>query len=227
LTTKREVTEMTQQLTVYDENGVPIGMTFPKRARQLVSKQRALWHDDAHTAIRLLPEAKEEVPLGEYLGDDDMDESPAGSRSDDLLLYLAKRNVREKRNLTKHFVAFIAAWPAIIIFYEVIASNVQRRRLHSWWDSAEWHLDIIRNYVPEESIWAVDSLYFTGRSLINSLTHPIMYGIIGIMIAWGVWIFVRCVNWAIANDRGRAGKTKPDPVQVEYRRLKDMGAGKF
>jgi len=200
-------------------------MTFPKRARQLVSKQRALWHDDAHTAIRLLPEAKEEVPLGEYLDDDILGETDGASKSDDLLLYLARKNVREKRSLAKHFVAFIAALPTIVILYEVISRNL-RHPAYYMWNNLYPDVDTTVWRFSYGNTWAIMDMYAEGQDIFHSLTHPIMYGIIGIMIAWGVWIFVRCVN-AITNNRGYKGKTKPDPVQVEYQRLKSMGVEKF
>ena len=44
-----------QQIIVNDENHVKIGNTFPRRAKQLVSKQKAKWLDTAHTEIILMP----------------------------------------------------------------------------------------------------------------------------------------------------------------------------
>ena len=211
---------MVQQLTVYDENGAQIGMTFPKRARQLISKQRALWHDDTHNAIRLLPETKEEAPLDEYL-DDDMEETTGFMGSDDLLLYLAKKSVREKRNLIKHVLAYLATWPVIIIFYEIVISNT-RHPQHWQIGSINWQLDYIRHYMPYESLWAVNDIEWTMRSFSYSLTHPVMFVIIGAMVAWGGWILTRAVNRVITNYRGRAGRDKPDPVQLEYQRLKSI-----
>ena len=44
-----------QQIIVNDENHVRIGNTFPRRAKQLVSKQKAKWLDKEHTEIILTP----------------------------------------------------------------------------------------------------------------------------------------------------------------------------
>ena len=219
---------MVEQLTVYDENGAPIGMTFPKRARQLISKQRALWHDDTHTAIRLLPETKADTTAVEYqdLDDDDLEDTAGFMGSDDLLLYLAKKNVREKRNLIKHIIAYICAWPAIIIFYETIISNTRHRP--DWrLDGIMWQLDGLRQYVPYESMWMVTDVEWTMRSIVQNITHPLMFGIIGFMVAWGGWILSRVVKRVIMLRTARDGRVKPDPVQKEYQRLKDINAVKY
>ncbi|MCL2405302.1 MAG: hypothetical protein FWC92_07125 [Defluviitaleaceae bacterium] len=207
---------MIQQLAVYDESGTQIGMTFPKRARQLISKQRALWHDDTHTAIRLLPDTKVDTPLEEYLGDA-LDDTPGPSASNDLLLYLAKKNVREKRNLIKHILAYIAAWPVISVFYHLI--------IHGARHPAYWQM--------RRAIQALDQLNVAANprsrvedaimSLYNGLMHPMMYLIFGFMVAWGIFIIARIVNRVIASYRvGRVKKAKRDPVQIEFQRLKDM-----
>ena len=214
---------LVQQLAVYDESGAQIGMTFPKRARQLINKQRALWHDDTHTSIRLLPDSKEDAPMDEYL-DDDMDETPGPSGSDDLLLYLAKKNVREKRNLIKHIVVYIAALPLIAAFYEAIISNT--RHPLSWqWENRLWPLNEIRGYVPYESMWVLYDVEWAFQSAASILTHPIMYIIAGFMVAWGLWIITRVVNRAIMH-RARVHRAKFDPVQLEYQRLKNISSMK-
>jgi len=207
---------MVQQLTVYDENGTQIGMTFPKRARQLISKQRAFWHDDSHTAIRLIPEIKEDIPMEEYL--DDLDKPPMPTGSNDLLLYLAKKNVRDKRKLLKHFLAYIAAWPVIAIFYGAVV-NYTAHSTRMRWNNVMRTFEDARIYLPP---WRADNLERQMQTYFNNLTHPIMYIIIGVMIAWGVWILVRTVNHYSAARSRRLLKSKPDPVQVEYQRLKDM-----
>ena len=216
---------MVQQLAVYDESGTQVGMTFPKRARQLINKQRALWHNDTHTAIRLLPDIKEEALMDEYLNDDiDMDEPPSPTVSDDLLLYLAKKNVREKRNLSKHAVAFIAAWPLIGIFYAAViegARHPQHRRL----GTLRWQVDTLREYVSVDGMWILDDVSRWGQSLFeHHLTHPIMFMIFGAMIAWGAWIVTRAVKMRAATRHSHKRRYKPDPVQMEYQRLKDISA---
>ena len=217
---------MTHQLTVYDENGTHVGMTFPKRARQLVSKQRAVWHDDTHTAIKLLPEAKEEAPLGEYHDNDEIDEIPMSKASDDLLLYLAKRHVREKKNLTRHFIAFIIACIVVPLFYVAIIESTPHPQA---WRMIETNRQIntLRSNTRNIDLWRVDALERSVQAIFDNLVHPIMYVIVGVMVAWGVWVFVRYVSWAGKNKRGRNRKSKPDPVQVEFQRLKGLGVEKF
>ena len=215
-----------QQLAVYNESGVQVGMTFPKRARQLINKQRALWHDDTHTSIRLLPELKEEA-MDEYLNDElAIEEPPSSTATDDLLLYIARKNVREKRNFLKHLVAYVMAWPLFGLFFATVLENTrhpQHRRL----GHLNWNLERLGEYTSgvENAAWVVDDINRWGQSLFNNhLTHPMFYMIVGALIAWGVWIFVRAVNMRVATRIARERKHKPDPVQMEYKRLKDMGA---
>jgi len=217
---------MVQQVTVYDENGAAVGMTFPKRAKQLISKQRAVWHDETHTAVQLLAEAKDEVPISACLSDDDADEDVNTPASDDLLLYLAKRHVREKKSLTRHFGAFVVAWPVVGLFYSAIIHNTTHPQA---WRMREIgrQLATVRQQVGTVHWWRVDEVERSVQAIFDSLVHPIMYVIFGVMIAWGVWILTRCVIWAKKNKRGRGRKVKPDPVQVEFQRLKGLGAKEF
>ena len=213
---------MIKQLPVYDEHGTQIGMTFPKRARQLISKQRAVWYDDAHTAIQLVPETKIDIPLEEYL-DDNMEYEAEFTQSDDLLLYLARQNVKQKRLLIKHVIAYIASWPLVSLFYESILINTahssypQWRRVLQQFERVRWYL----------SATQVSSFEAELTRFFNNLSHPIIHVVIGAMVAWGIWILASAVKWFAARRRRRLYKTKADPVQLEYQRLKDRATMKF
>jgi len=52
-----------QQIIVNDANRVRVGSTFPRRAKQLVSKDRAAWLDQAHTEIILTSSKTEGVEM--------------------------------------------------------------------------------------------------------------------------------------------------------------------
>jgi len=217
---------MIQQLAVYDESGTQIGMTFPKRARQLINKQRALWNDDTHTSIRLVPDSAEDAP---GYPKDDRDGALVLSGSDDLLLYRAKKNVSEKRNLVKHVVAYIAIWPVILLFYAAILSRITHPAHAQVWDAIA-ALDDIRQYVPLGAMWSIYTAERHVHGIVNSLTHPFMYVIIGFMIAWAAWIIARVIKRIVTRiiiSRTFVRKAKPDPVQMEYQRLKDMSAMKY
>ena len=216
---------MVDQLAVFDEKGTQIGMTFPKRARQLVSKQRAIWQDDAHTSIRLLPETKEEAAAMDEFLDDSFDESPGLSGSDDLLLYLARKNVKEKRNLNKHVGAYILAWPVVAIIYYAVFTNTRHSAYWQWRNNFPWALDELRFYLPEEGAWLADHLYWSMLPLVRDLNHPAWYFLVSAMLAWGIWIVASEVKRATRLRSSQMGKAKLDPVQLEYKRLKDMSSG--
>ena len=158
----------------------------------------------------------------EYI-DDTQDDTPDFARSDDLLLYLAKKNVQEKRNLTRHIIAYALAWPMIAMFYEAIISNTRHPQ---YWlmRNALRSLDNAANFLP---VARAEDIEQSILAFYNSLMHPLFYLIIGFMIAWSVWIIARVIKRVTMLKGRRVSKAKPDPVQVEYQRLKDMGAVKF
>ena len=46
---------MENKVALYNSNGIKIGETYIRRARQLIRQQRAMWTDDTETAIRFAP----------------------------------------------------------------------------------------------------------------------------------------------------------------------------
>jgi len=55
---------MERKVILYNSNDIKIGETFPRRAQQLVRRQRAAWIDDGQTAIRFYPnmENMDDIP---------------------------------------------------------------------------------------------------------------------------------------------------------------------
>ena len=50
---------MEAKVMLYDADNIKVGETFHRRARQLVSQQRAEWLDESHTAIKFAPDTDE------------------------------------------------------------------------------------------------------------------------------------------------------------------------
>jgi len=147
--------------------------------------------------------------------------------ADALLLYKAKQNVKRRRNLIKHILAFIVAWPILAIFYASTISNTVHPR---WWSMSNrlQELNSLFQYLPEEHYWILDDLihnvswYFR-----NGHTPGIWYMLMGAMLAWGGWIAVRFISIAVLPlarklRSGVTKKEKPDPIMQEYNRLKNM-----
>ncbi|MCL2576134.1 MAG: hypothetical protein FWE33_06845 [Defluviitaleaceae bacterium] len=114
------------KITVYDANDERIGDTFSRRAKQLVLKNRAVWYDDGNLAIRLI---KEEKQMEIYPADngkiiDLREDAPTADDAENkLLMYLAKRNVRKRRNLIVH----ILAWIVTAFFVLVVTDGFSHR----------------------------------------------------------------------------------------------------
>ena len=146
---------------------------------------------------------------------------------DALLLYKAKQNVKSRRNLLKHILAFIAAWPFIGIFYASTISNMVHPR---WWSISNQLQELynLSQHLPEEYYWALNNLNHTvGWYFRNGHTPGIWFMLMGAMLAWGGWIavrFIRVVILPLAKKlrTGVTKKAKPDPVVQEYNRLKSL-----
>jgi len=98
------------KVTVLDHQNEIVGETFLRRAKQLVLKGRAKWADNAQSSITLLADHKEETDMTnnqEYI---DLTGGapplpPPDKPSEDLLMYIAKRNVAKKKSLIINLIA--------------------------------------------------------------------------------------------------------------------------
>ena len=132
---------MIQQISVNDENRVKIGKTFPRRAKQLVNKNRARWIDHTHTEIMLMPSKME----GKQMAAEtiNMEESPPDAKSVLELGEIRKKSIikdvyrdevdlilsslpfdiikKSKRRTRELNIAFsIVLWSGAAIFYIVL-----------------------------------------------------------------------------------------------------------
>ncbi len=77
------------------------------------------------------------------------------------------------------------------------------------------------NYADEEISSATRLLLRITRDY----TPPMWFFLMGIMFLWGAWIVFGVTVQAIRRFKARrVRKYKPDPVELEYRRLKDMSS---
>jgi len=199
-----------QQVAVFDKSGAQVGKTFPKRAKQLVSKQRALWHNDEHTAIFLLPEDDNPEATMKEL------EVEATTESDDLLLYIARKNVSQRRNLIKHVVVYLIALLVLTVIYFNFIESAQ----HPRYRTIRTAIRVLDNSPPTSSV--NETSHFLNTMLVT-YSPPDWYYVRGLTTAWSIYIFVRVVRYATRNlNFSGFRKTKRDPVKQEYYRLKGM-----
>ena len=105
------------KVTIYDQKNQIVGETFQRRAKQLVLKGRATWLNEG-SAIMLQAKAPEEDEM-ENNGYIDLRETAETHtvpkmHSEDLLMHLAKRNLRKRRELLIHIAAYIASFILLI-----------------------------------------------------------------------------------------------------------------
>jgi len=118
---------MEGMIKLYDANGVEIGETFARRARQLVKQQRAVWADDTHTAIQFIPDGEEEwdlpkepepAPKPAYT-----EPPPPTGRRSGTLYALAEKRIRDRRWLILHTVALIPGYILIFMLWAMLSGG--------------------------------------------------------------------------------------------------------
>ena len=106
---------METKVIMYDADNQKVGETFLRRARQLVSKQRATWTDDTQTAIRFAPDDPLEMET-------DIIDTPSKDK-DERLLSLAKQIISERHERHRfiwHTLALIPGYISIIFVINVM-----------------------------------------------------------------------------------------------------------
>ena len=114
---------MEGKVTLIDANGVQIGETYTRRARQLVKQQRAIWADDTHTAIQFMPDSAEEWETPITPEPEPVHTPPPASTVDTTLYAMAEKSIYDRRRLILHTVAVIPGYIAIAILWAIIISG--------------------------------------------------------------------------------------------------------
>ena len=201
-----------------------MGTTYPRRAKQLVRNERAVWLEEGRT-LQLLSELEfpaiieEETEMDDKMypnnGKTKTHISDHTEENDDLLMYLAKKNVREKKNLGWHALAFVIAFMIIGMLFGV---NHTGSHPHSRWiNETIRELSTIAPHVPAQYEWVIHNAISSLQNVLFSHTPVILHLLVGALILWGAWIAVR----AAKIFRRKKKSAKPDPVLLEYKRLKD------
>jgi len=104
---------MESKVILYDANGVKIGATFVRRARQLVKQQRASWVNDGQEAIRFAPgmEHLDDTPMG------DVHEGFATEGVDAALMKIAKRRVYARFAFNLHLAIAVSIVCVLVFIY--------------------------------------------------------------------------------------------------------------
>ena len=114
---------MTIPIVLYDENHERVGETYHRRAKQLVRSGRAVWLVEGQSLLLAPaqedqappPLPKEEPKMTESISNNGITpEAHSPGSENPLLMYLAKQNVAQKRNLIKNIVAYVLVWMVLI-----------------------------------------------------------------------------------------------------------------
>jgi len=106
------------KVVIYDQNKTKVGETFQRRAKQLVLKGRATWlNEGSAIELQIAPNKEDEMENNQYIDLRDTAETHVTPKtpSDDLLMHLAKRNIRKRKELIIHIVAYFASFMLLLI----------------------------------------------------------------------------------------------------------------
>ena len=258
---------MTKPIVLYDQNHERVGETYPRRAKQLVKSGRAFWLEDGLSLQMApapdehpLPHAKEDLSMSEtiYQNNGMPHEEPTAYHehegTNDLLMYLPKKNVAEKRSLLRHVIAWLIIFAVAITFptytthvwtsssaanvedgpvvrsvYEFAPEMQAQPRLYAWTSPGNGS-GVFR--IPQELMFSVGSYEIVFPNIARNVEvievttttqnhNALWHFFLGVMTAWGVWIAARSVKLLRRNMQSRGPKApRPDPVALEYQRLK-------
>ena len=219
-------------ITLYNQHREKVGETYPRRAKQLVRNGRAAWLEDK-VSLQLIatdqpPALKEENIMVDRNVLPSNDDSQAEKHQlefvedDNLLKYLARKNVQDRKNLIKHVIAFCAA---LLVFNIMMGSTTYEL-------ATEARLavnDLNRVMITQTEEYGFELRH--ARRVLQSvyrMTNPVFVFFGGAMAAWGGWILF-CVSVRVYKKfRMRILKIPmPDPVATEYARLKSMASAKL
>ena len=164
------------------------------------------------------------------------------SYDDGVLLYQAKLNVKDKQNLKRHVIAFIAAllligvlnivgfrmdyvWDTASIGYRPINTATQHETFQSLYELQFMFPNAapsIERAINEALVWADWGQNYQPTATVNTQSQ---WNIVwGAMLFWGGWIACRVlkrVSVLMGLRARRVGRlSATDPVMEEYNRLK-------
>jgi len=113
---------MKSKVMLFDAEGAQVGETFMRRAKQLVSQQRAEWINDG--AIRFAADADIEF---------DEIERPKDMGQEALLYYLAEQRIFRRKLLILHSVLFLPGLILVAIFADMARDDVLRGFMVGSW----------------------------------------------------------------------------------------------
>ncbi|MCL1997733.1 MAG: hypothetical protein FWG65_03095 [Turicibacter sp.] len=221
-------------IVLYNSNDERIGNIFPRRAKQLVLKGRAIWLEEGQS-VKIAESStftKEEKSMtDEKLSNGTPYEPPyTAVPHDETLLEQAKKNLAARRNLLKLLAFNILAWVLLLVAYDVIFTDLSHPRA--------WQINNAQNHLAEveTQLNAMLNAGTIGQNTFNNLTSsisnadnalrwvsnthvsPIFYVLMGVMLMWSAWTAMQIVKY-LANSPFRISK-RQDSLTREYHRLK-------
>lgn len=155
---------MQNKIMLFDTNGVQVGETFIRRAKQLVSQQRAEWLNER--AIRFTSEAQTdetEIFTEEFTEDHTTTTRSTGHEA--LLYHLAEEKIRKRKNFIWHSLFMLPVYFCIAVLSSMIGgrggSDFAFLMSGLWWSPYFVHTYLFfrtkfKEYRPEDRAMQVE-----------------------------------------------------------------------
>ena len=115
---------MNKPIVLYDQNHERVGETYHRRAKQLIRSGRAAWLEEGQSMqisnyISYPPKKEDTITMSDHMYNNNgtpVEEPKATPTSEpsSLLLYIANKNVTERRNLIRHIIAYVLVWAIVL-----------------------------------------------------------------------------------------------------------------
>jgi hypothetical protein len=221
-----------------------IGSLYPRRAKQLVMKGRAEWLEEGRS-LQLMDSSEKHKEEDEMTDDhvytnNGRVTSPGTvvakdegtTEADSVLLYQAKLNVKDKKNLIRHVIAFAVFYVLLyvnsngFVSFASVQNSVHYRDPQEVWDVLHYLQDtfpVADQYIGRLMEEATRQMLWNNVHYNNIHYNNRWYLLEGAMLFWGGWIAFRIIKRVVNNLRKKTGKKYvKDPVMEEYKRLKRM-----
>ena len=115
---------MESKITLYDAHDKRVGETFPRRAKQLVKQQRAVWLDESQTAIRFSPDVDEWDAAEFDTPAFDAKSRDALKKHDAWLVEMAERRIWERKMFIVHSILVLPAWFFLAVSFAAMTNSM-------------------------------------------------------------------------------------------------------
>ncbi|MCL2415781.1 MAG: hypothetical protein FWD01_03105 [Defluviitaleaceae bacterium] len=195
-----------KEISVYDKEDKFLGITFPRRAKNLISKGRAKWTDETQCSIIL-----QEI---EIVGIDDEEFYDPNDPTNEIYQTLETYEEYEPAYPIMHETSEVNEE----LLLHIASENVKRRR-RFYLSLAGFPIALILSTILHDVY-----VYNVPHNIFNfQLSIEFWRGFIwGAFVLWGIYLICRFSLIFKERIESKFWRDRPDPIETEFNRLKSM-----